>query len=285
MAGGIDWLRWHHGSVNDPKFQLVARRAGASVAEVIAVWATLLEAASQAEDRGHPGDLDFEAMDCGLGLRDGACEGIYRCMKDRDLIGEDGRLSAWDKRQPKREDRTAADRKRRQREREKDVVPTASRHDVSRNVTQCHDRGEESRVDISPSLRSGDTRKRVTHLPCPEDVEDSTWSDWLALRKAKRAPVTETVVKQARIEAGKAAMSLGRFLEIWCARGSQGLQADWLKPGELAPARAGPEPSKTRSAVETLQSLKLPETRDDDPDVASQRTGRRPDQAALLASG
>ncbi len=25
MAGGIDWFRWHHGSVTDPKFQLIAK--------------------------------------------------------------------------------------------------------------------------------------------------------------------------------------------------------------------------------------------------------------------
>jgi hypothetical protein len=48
---GMDWFRWHHGSVNDPKFQLVAKRAGASVAEVVAVWACLLEAASSADER------------------------------------------------------------------------------------------------------------------------------------------------------------------------------------------------------------------------------------------
>ena len=68
----------------------------------------------------------------------------------------------------------------------------------------------------------------------PEGVNEQTWADWLALRKAKRAPVTETVVRQAGAEAEKAGLTLDRFLEIWCARGSQGLQADWLKPGELA---------------------------------------------------
>ena len=46
---GMDWFRWHHGSVTDPKFQLVARRAGASLPDVLAVWAYVLEAASQAE--------------------------------------------------------------------------------------------------------------------------------------------------------------------------------------------------------------------------------------------
>ena len=67
---------------------------------------------------------------------------------------------------------------------------------------------------------------------CPSDVDPQTWADWLALRKAKKAPVTETVLKQARAESVKAGMPLTAFLEIWCSRGSQGLQADWLKPHE-----------------------------------------------------
>ncbi len=46
MAGGIDWFRWHHGSVTDPKFQLVAHRAGVRLGDVMVVWAFVLENAS-----------------------------------------------------------------------------------------------------------------------------------------------------------------------------------------------------------------------------------------------
>lgn len=79
------------------------------------------------------------------------------------------------------------------------------------------------------------------HLPStaiakPDDVDPQIWKDWLALRKAKRAPVTATVVAAAIGEAAKAGMTFEAFLRVWCARGSQGLQADWLKPNE----RAGP---------------------------------------------
>jgi len=52
------------------------------------------------------------------------------------------------------------------------------------------------------------------------------------LRKAKKAPVTETVLTGARTESAKAGMPLDAFLQVWCLRGSQGLQADWLKPHE-----------------------------------------------------
>jgi hypothetical protein len=72
-------------------------------------------------------------------------------------------------------------------------------------------------------------RKRTTQIECPQEVDQQVWTDWLALRKEKKAPVTLTVVKSAKEEAVKAEMTLNEFLSVWCIRGSQGLQADWLK--------------------------------------------------------
>lgn len=68
--------------------------------------------------------------------------------------------------------------------------------------------------------------------PCPDGVAEQVWADWLALRKAKRAPVNATVVQEAQAESVKAGLSFEAFLRAWCARGSQGLQAEWLKPSE-----------------------------------------------------
>ena len=140
----MDWFRWHHGCVRDEKFGLVARKSGASVAEVIAVWAYLLEAASaNLGDRGNPGNLDFEAIDFALGLRDGSSHSIHGAMTARGIVNNDGRLSAWEKRQPKREDMGATGRKRQQRDSQK--VPHG--HAASRTVTHGHDRREEKRVE------------------------------------------------------------------------------------------------------------------------------------------
>lgn len=77
-------------------------------------------------------------------------------------------------------------------------------------------------------------RKRASPVDVekPEDVTDQTWADWMQLRKTKRAPVTGTVLDGAKSEAAKAGMPLQRFLEIWCMRGSQGLEADWLRGNE-----------------------------------------------------
>lgn len=66
----------------------------------------------------------------------------------------------------------------------------------------------------------------------PVDVAEQTWADWLELRKTKKAAVTQTVVNGAVSEAAKAGMSLEDFLQVWCRRGSQGLEASWLRPEE-----------------------------------------------------
>jgi len=81
--------------------------------------------------------------------------------------------------------------------------------------------------------------KNATSVACPPDVDQQIWDDWKQLRKAKKAPVTETVVNSARKEAAKANMEFSDFLSIWCARGSQGLQADWIKPDERNLTKTG----------------------------------------------
>lgn len=91
-------------------------------------------------------------------------------------------------------------------------------------------------------------------IPKPDDVDQQTWADWLSLRKAKRAPVTETVVKGARDESVKAGMTLDAFLQVWCRRGSQGLEAGWLKPEERnTQSRAPTETAYQRSMRERMQ--------------------------------
>ena len=90
----------------------------------------------------------------------------------------------------------------------------------------------------------GEPRKRSSAPVCPDFVDQQVWEDWLALRKAKKAPVTATVVHRAETEAHKAGMPLEDFLRVWCSRGSQGLEASWLKPDERTATaiRTQPQP-------------------------------------------
>ena len=62
----------------------------------------------------------------------------------------------------------------------------------------------------------------------PQGVSESTWADWLQLRKAKRAPVTQTALDQIAGEAVKAGWTLEQALAESIARGWTGFKADWL---------------------------------------------------------
>lgn len=88
-----------------------------------------------------------------------------------------------------------------------------------------------------PSLRSGEKpRKRASppDAPRPDDVAEQVWGDWVALRQKKKTTASNTAVEGAREEANKAGMTLEQFLRLWVMRGSQSLQADWLRPDERA---------------------------------------------------
>lgn len=92
----------------------------------------------------------------------------------------------------------------------------------------------------------------------PDDVSEQVWADWCALRKAKKATVSETVLKEARAEAAKAHLPLERFLSLWCARGSQGLIADWLKPHERgAPTMAPRDRIAAANAEANAEAARL----------------------------
>ncbi|MGQ2994261.1 hypothetical protein [Variovorax sp.] len=162
---GMDWFRWHHGSVTDPKFQLVARRAGASLPDVLAVWAYVLEAASQAEERGVFGEIDAEALDClfNFPATETRTADILKAMKARGLIDE-FHVIAWHKRQPKREreDDGATERKRKQRAAESGVTTdVTTSHATSHQKTP---RGEESREEETSSLRSEGASARIGEI-------------------------------------------------------------------------------------------------------------------------
>lgn len=256
MAGGIDWFRWHHGSVTDPKFQLVAKKAGVRLGDVIAVWAFVLEKASADTDRGTIGQIDFETLDFLLGAEEGAAVRILDAMTARGLI-EGSRIARWNERQPKREDETAAERKRRQREREhEEKMAACVTDDAARYVTQGHaegtqghDRGEERREEEKKTEKAPRKRDAAPVVARPDDVAEQTWDDWQRLRKSKRAPVTTTVLDGAREQAQLAGMSLNDFLKVWCRRGSQGLEADWLRADERGPPRSAQPPRFAAAAA------------------------------------
>lgn len=206
MAGGIDWFRWHHGSVTDPKFQLVARKSKQSLATVIAVWAFVLEKASASEDRGHFGGLDCEAVDCMFGLDDGATQAILSAMADRGLVGSD-RVASWEKRQVKRErtDDFSSDRVKAFRAKERHETPSNAVD--NQETPRGEERREEKKIEEAPSVKSPRGCSLREDWVLPED-----WKTWA---EAERPDLDVVTVADS-------------FRDYWVAKpGKDGRKADW----------------------------------------------------------
>lgn len=257
------WLRLWHDMPTDPKWRTIARASGQPISLVQAVYLHLLVDASRNVTRGHA-TVTQEDLASALDVTEGEVESVLAAMQGRVL--QEMRLLGWEARQPKREDsgdettgaKSAAQRKQEQRERDR-LAALASEdkqcHDASRNVTLDKDKEEETDKEEDKGKAP---RKRAATPPPPDrptHVDEQTWDDWLQLRKKKSAPVTATVLKEAMSEAEKAGVTLDRFLSIWCARGSQGLEASWLKPNERGNAQPNGETAYQRSMRERMQQI------------------------------
>ena len=215
MAGGIDWFRWHHGSVTDPKFQLVARKAGARLSDVLAIWAYVLEHASAADVRGEFGDLDAEAIDCLFGFDDGLTADVIDQMAVRGLVC-DGSVSSWTKRQPKREreDDKSTERSRAFRQKQRQETPESDDATPCNAMQRQETPREEERGEEFIDAAQGAANKRGTRLP-QDWVLPKHWGEW-ALAEFKTW--TPGVV---RIEADK-------FRDFWTSKvGREAAKLDW----------------------------------------------------------
>jgi hypothetical protein len=87
-------------------------------------------------------------------------------------------------------------------------------------------------VDSANSLDSKQPRTAKATLEKPDDLTGQTWTDWQKHRKEKRAPVTQTVIDQFRLEATKAGITLEEAVKLSCAQGWQGFKSDWAHSGQ-----------------------------------------------------
>jgi len=125
---------------------------------------------------------------------------------------------------------------------------------VTNTVTETVPR-EEKRREEKKEEEYKEPRKRVPPISRPDDVTEQTWGDWVQLRKAKRSTASATAIAGARDEAEKAGMTLESFLQIWCRRGSQTLEAAWLKPHERGAAGTAYQQSQRERVAEFAPAL------------------------------
>ncbi len=111
------WVRLWHDMPTDPKWRVIAKRSGRSIAEVIAVFTMMLtNASANANERGRTQNWSDEDAAAALDIETEHVAAIREAMQGKILEGD--KLSGWEKRQPKRED-GAAERAKEWRERKR----------------------------------------------------------------------------------------------------------------------------------------------------------------------
>jgi uncharacterized protein YdaU (DUF1376 family) len=99
----------------------------------------------------------------------------------------------------------------------------------------------------------------------PAEIPENLWADFLAVRKAKKAPLTETALNGILSEAKKAGITLGQALTCCCERNWQGFKASWYQnanTGGQQPGGLGRHPITTAQGAnyETTPDEDLPES-------------------------
>jgi hypothetical protein len=152
------WFRSWHGAPTDTKWLAVAQRAGVAPILVMGTAWALFDYASQHEERGCVEGFDAEGFAALSGTTESEIVAVIDAMTAKGII-TGGRLTAWEKRQPKRED-DSTDRTRRYRERRSERVTDDAGDDVTH--------GDAARRDVTLQIQRREeleTEERGTDVP------------------------------------------------------------------------------------------------------------------------
>ena len=123
------WVRLWEDMPTDPKWRVIARRSGRPVTEVIAVFVLMMTSAEAST--GALDGFDDEDAAAALDMDPEAVTAVRKAMEGKTV--SEGKLSGWERRQPKRQDDASTDRVRAFRERKR-----ADETQVKCNETQCN---------------------------------------------------------------------------------------------------------------------------------------------------
>ena len=109
---------------------------------------------------------------------------------------------------------------------ENKVQPTLKTKDTENNLSKT----TINKTSISSStLKKQKPKSASLEKPC--DVSDQTWHDLLALRKAKKSPLSVSAWNIAKKQIDEVQAKTGHALEqillVWIERGWQGFKAEW----------------------------------------------------------
>ncbi|MFM0503932.1 hypothetical protein [Paraburkholderia caffeinilytica] len=263
----MEWFRWWHGTLTDPKFQWVARKSGQPFTAVISLWVALLERASSVTQgdadvtRGDVTGFDCDDHDVLFCLDDGSCAKIFDAFTVKGMIA-DGVIANWEKRQPKREDSSAVrTRAYRERKAKESSVTTGdasvtqsddkSREDKSRENPEPNGSVDSVAADLLGEVREGNGKsgERVTtNIPaCPAQQIVDLYHECMPLNP--RVKILDDSRKGAIRARWKQAALLNSVKPFGYTTGPEGLKA-WkafftiCAQSDFLTGRKAPQPGK-----------------------------------------
>lgn len=220
-----DWFRSWHGAPTDPKWLGIARKAGVAPGIAVAVAWALMDRASQADDRGSIAGYDADGLACFFGCDPEQVDAIVSAMEEKGVIN-DGRLTNWEKRQPKRED-TSTQRVQAHRERNK---PHAKRSETQCNAPDTDTDTE--RTDATASDASASVPAVVADDGWPADYRERFWETYPhRVGKSDALAKLDRIRKSKRVTFDKLMSGLSAYIRSkppdrqWCN------PATWLNQG------------------------------------------------------
>jgi uncharacterized protein YdaU (DUF1376 family) len=109
------------------------------------------------------------------------------------------------------------------------------------NALPTNSEGNANHKPLTINHKTIDSKTTASASPAIfEGIPDQLVADFKALRKLKRAPLTQTAIGGIKREADKAGITLEAAMSMCCERGWTGFEAKWVQPD----ARTGSGPVK-----------------------------------------
>mgnify|MGYP003441202970 FL=1 len=273
MSG--DWIKMRGNLWDDPRVSALVDATDSSEAAVVGALYWLWASADQHSEDGVMPGLSVRQIDRKTGVPGFAA--ALETIGWIEVLDAGSRIGRCDEHNGQSAKRRGEDAKR------KAAVRNGSAPKADKTRT---DSGQvpELEKEKEKELDQKQDQKRAPAAPTPADlfpdVDPDHLRDWVAARKAKRLPLTETAAKGFRRAADKAGMTAAEAVKFCAEKGWAGLYADTQQGGN---ARAGPQ--QAQPVGKQMQGLMALEAMKSGNRMAAGRGTERAAETVLLVAG
>lgn len=165
----MEWVRLYHDMPTDPKWRVIAKKAGQRIGDVIAVYTFMLTNASgNTTKRGVTHNLVTEDIAAAIDLGEADVGAILGAMEGKVVLN--GELLGWEKRNPIRED-NSTERVRKHRETQRNAVKRPDKTRTEEDIEKKESSLAASQPPAKPARKS--STPIPDNFPSPEQQDEA----------------------------------------------------------------------------------------------------------------